>query len=191
MKTKHKNSKYFKLFIVLIIIGFISSYIYFNNIKSEDLNIIINNVKESNILLNPINNITNHLKILSVISIFSVIFIGLFISFGLIISEGFDLFFRTLLLYKIYKFNGILYALIYYLINNLIYLLILYIIFKKVILISKKIYKYKIKKEVINLNEIYLLIIKILYLIIFIFINDIIINLYGSKILKLFAFFIK
>ena len=185
MKTIKYKNKTFKLFIGLFIIGIIVAILYFNYLNKNDLYIFIKSIKESNILNKPLNNIVNHLKILSVITVFSIIFIGFPLCSGLIISEGFDLCFRILLLYKSYKIKGIIYGILYYLVNNLVFIFLLYIIFKKIIIICKKIYKYKIKKESINLNEIYLLLIKITYLIVLIFIFDIFLYYYGSHILKL------
>lgn len=191
MKTRKKRNKYLVLFITLFIIGMIISLIYFNSLKKEEINVFINSIKTNDFLSKPINNITNHLKILSVITIFSVIFIGFPICSGLIISEGFDFFFRLIILYKTYKIKGSIYALLYYLINNLIYIMLLYIIFKKIIIICRKIYKYKVKNDNSNISDIYLIIYKIIYLIIFIFISDVIIYLYSSKILNMFAFLLK
>lgn len=191
MKNNKYKNKTLKLFIGLFLVGIITSILYFNYLDKDDLNIFIKAIKESNILDKPINNITNHLKILSVITMFSIIFIGFPLCSGLIISEGFDLFFRVLLLYKSYKVKGIIYGVLYYLINNLIYILLLYIIFKRIIIICKKIYKYKIKKEIINLNEIYHLLIKIIYIIIIIFISDLLLYYYGSSLIKVFKSFCK
>lgn len=191
MKPSKRKSKCIKLFIVLFIVGIVISVLYFNNLEKEEINILLDSVKSSNIIYKPINNITNHLKILSVISLFSIIFIGLPICAGLIISEGFSFTFRLLLLYKLYKFKGLTYSIIYYLVGNLIYIYLLYIIFKRICLICKKIYKLKIKNESFNYTEIYNLLIKVIYIIIIILISDILIYFYGDNILKIFAFLTK
>ena len=98
MKNNKSNSKYFRLFLAFFLVGIILSIIYFNNMDKSKLDILINSIKESNIILKPINNITEHLKLLSLIALFSIILIGVPICFGLIVSEGFTCFFRILLL---------------------------------------------------------------------------------------------
>ena len=191
MKTSKRKSKCFKLFILLFLIGIIIGIIYCSNIKKDELKTILESVKSSDIIYKPLNNITDHLKILSVISLFSIIFIGLPISSGLIISEGFTFIFRIYILYKSYKIKGIIYSLIYYLICDGLYIFFLYIIFKRIILMCKKLYRLKIKNESFNSSEIYNILLKILYLIIFIFITDILVYFYADNILKIFAFLIK
>lgn len=191
MKTSKKMSKCFKLFTLLFLIGVIIGTIYCFNIKKDELKTIIDSIKTSNIIYKPLNNITDHLKILSVISLFSIIFIGLPISSGLIISEGFTFIFRVFVLYKSFKIKGIIYSLIYYLICNGLYIFFLYIIFKRIILICKKIYKSKIKNETFNSSEIYNILSKIIFTIILIFISDLLIYFYADYILKIFAFLFK
>lgn len=191
MRNFKKKNKYIKLFIFLFLIGASLSYIYFNTINHDKLDILIKSVTESNILLKPINNITDHFKILSLITLFSMIFIGVPICMGLVISEGFTFFFRIILLYKAYKIKGIFYALIYYVLNNVFFVLITYIIFRKIIYIAKRIYKYKFKNENFNFNEIYNVLIKIIYLIVFMFIIDALTYLNVGKLLNIFAFLLK
>ena len=83
MKNNKYKNKTLKLFIGLFLVGIITSILYFNYLDKDDLNIFIKAIKESNILDKPINNITNHLKILSVITMFSIIFIGFPLCSGL------------------------------------------------------------------------------------------------------------
>ena len=110
---------------------------------------------------------------------------------GLIITEGFTFILRILIYYRIYKFKGIFYALIYYFFNNLVYLYLLYVLLKKTALICKKIYKYKFREESFKYDEIFSYLFKSIIIIIIIFISDILIYFYGSNILKLFAFLLK
>lgn len=191
MKASNKKYKYIKLFLALFIIGCIVGIIYFNNLSNKNVDELVNAIKNENIIFKPINNITNHLKILSVISLFSLIYIGLPLSLGLIISEGFIFFIRINILYQAYKISGIFYGLIYYIVCNLLYIYFLYIIFKRVVIICKKIYKLKLKNESFNFNEILQLLNRNIYIIIIIFISDILIYLYADNILKTFAFLLK
>lgn len=191
MNTNIKKNKYLKFFIMFYVLGIIISIFYFYNIDKDKINIIVTSIKENNLLLNPINNIINHLKILSVTSLFTMIFIGIPIFIGLIISEGFISFFRFIVLYKTYKMKGIIFGLIYYILNNLFYIIFLYIIFRKLIILAKKIYRLIIKKENINFSEIYNILHSIIYIIIIIFIIDSLTFFYTPKILKIFAFLLK
>ena len=191
MKLTKKTNKYLKVFIILFVIGIFISFIYFNSLNNSDINRFINIIKNNRILFKVENNAIYHLKILSVITIFSILFIGIPIFIGLIIKEGFILFFRVILLYKIYKFKGVIYALLHYITGNLIYLILTYIIFKKIIIIGKKLYLYKFKNQNININEIYNLLLKCIYIIIIIFINDLLIYLYQSNIINILQKFCK
>lgn len=191
MIKKLKKRKYFSLFLMLFLIGTIISIFYYNSLSKEDVLVITSNIKDDSIIKYINNNTIDHLKILSIITLFSLIFIGTPVLFGLIISEGFNLSFRIIFLLKIYKFNGLLYGLIYYLINNGIYLYLLYILYKRVIKVFKKLYSYKFKNETINYYEINSFILRNIGIIIIIFISDFIIYKYGYNLLKLFAFLIK
>ena len=179
-----KNHKIIKLFIFCFIIGFIIAYLFYHKIDKKDLNIIINNIKTNNILFNIENNSINHLKILSLIILFSLIFIGFPIFIGLLIGEGFNISLNFILFNKIYQFKGIIYILYYSFLNCFIYILILLILFKRIINITKALYKYKFKGESLNSSYIYTNLVKCIYLIIINLIIDYLLYLYGYNILR-------
>lgn len=178
------KNKIIKLFIICFIIGYILAFLFYYSLDKIELKSLISAVKNSNILFKTSNNIINHLKILSVTVLLTLIFVGVPIFIGLIISEGFKICLRLIILFKIYKLKGIIYGLIYTLINNGIYLLILIFIFKKIIKIAKALYLYKIKKENINFNYLFNNYIRIITLIIFTLIFDTLIYLYGNYLLN-------
>ena len=191
MKLRKIKNKYFKFFSLFFLFGFVLALIYYININKNELDILINNILYNKSLYMITNNMVNHLKILCVILCFSFVFIGFPIYIGLIISEGFSFFLRILILYKIYKVRGVIYSLIYYLINNGIYIFLLYLLSKKIINIIKLIYTYKVKQEQIKFEQLLVIINRTILIIIFIFINDLILYLYGFKLIKIFAFLLK
>ena len=191
MKLRKIKNKYFKFFSLCFLFGFVLALIYYININKNELDILINNILYNKSLYMITNNMVNHLKILCVILCFSFVFIGFPIYIGLIISEGFSFFLRILILYKIYKVRGVIYSLIYYLINNGIYIFLLYLLSKKIINIIKLIYTYKVKQEQIKFEQLLVIINRTILIIIFIFINDLILYLYGFKLIKIFAFLLK
>lgn len=181
---KLKN-KLIKVFFICLIIGSLLSLLFYFSLDKKEINSIISAVKDNKILFSVTNNTTNHLKILSVAILLSYFFIGLPLYIGLIISEGFKITLRIVILLKIYKFKGIIYAILYTIINNGIYLVLLTFIFKKIIKITRMLYKNKFKKEVLNYNLLYNYFISAISLVIIIFISDLIIYLYGNSLLNI------
>lgn len=181
---KLKN-KLIKVFFICLIIGSLLSLLFYFSLDKKEINSIISAVKDNKILFSVTNNTTNHLKILSVAILLSYFFIGLPLYIGLIISEGFKITLRIVILLKIYKFRGIIYAILYTIINNGIYLVLLTFIFKKIIKITRMLYKNKFKKEVLNYNLLYNYFISAISLVIIIFISDLIIYLYGNSLLNI------
>lgn len=181
---KLKN-KLIKVFFICLIIGSLLSLLFYFSLDKKEINSIISAVKDNKILFSVTNNTTNHLKILSVAILLSYFFIGLPLYIGLIISEGFKITLRIVILLNIYKFKGIIYAILYTIINNGIYLVLLTFIFKKIIKITRMLYKNKFKKEVLNYNLLYNYFISAISLVIIIFISDLIIYLYGNNLLNI------
>lgn len=186
IKPHKKNKKVIKLFIICFLIGSLISFIFYKNLNKNDLDLILYNIKENEIFFNMENNSINHIKILSICVLFSLIYIGVPILTGLIVGEGFSIFLKILFINKIYKIKGIIYMILYILLNYGFYIFILFIIFKKLINIFKILYKNKLKSEPINYHNIYLNIIRCIFLIIINFIFDYIIYLYGINILNIF-----
>lgn len=183
-KYKHKA---FKLFIFLFIIGIILSSIYYLSLDKNEISSIKNNILNNQIFNAVFNNSIDHLKILSIITLFSSVLIGFPLLIGLVIAEGFIFFIRCLILAKIYDNIGFIYGCVHYLINNGLYLIFLYFLYKKILKIFKKLYSHKFKKESLNYLDIYKLMTSSLYIIILIFISDILVYIFGDNILKIFA----
>ena len=184
-------NKLFKLYILLFLLGNILALLYYLNLNSNDINNIKNNIINNHTFNNIFNNSIDHLKILSIITLFSCVLIGFPLIIGLIISEGFIFLIRCLIMAKIYKFKGFIYGSIHYFINNGLFLIFIYFLFKKIYKIFKKLYNHKIKKESLNYIDIYKLMVSSLYIIIIIFILDILVYTFGSKLLKVFAILLK
>ena len=188
---KAKINRKFKIFISLFMFGVVIGVIYFNHLDKEKINILVDNISNSKDMFILQNNGIDHIKILSFSSLFSFIFIGILFLSGTIISEGFIYIIRCLLFYKKYKFNGFLFASIYYIFNNLIYLFLLYILFKRICNITKNLYLFRKKRELSRLNIVLDNITKIIFIILIIFLIDNTLIKALNKVLKLFAFLLK
>ena len=186
-----KNKK-IKLFILCLLIGFVIATLYFCSLNKNDLDLMLLRIKESDTFFNPINTSTDNIKILSLIILFSFIYVGFILFLGLLITEGFKIFLKSLFIYKIYKFKGVMYLLLYTIINNLMYFIILYFIFRRIINVFSILYKYRFKNENINYNLLYNNLIKLIFLVIINFIIDYVLYLNGISIINflryLFAF---
>ena len=186
IKPRKQERKIIKIFIICFLIGSLIALIFYKNIDKDNLNIIINNIKENKTFFNIENNSINHLKLLSICVLFSLIYIGLPILTGLLVGKGFSIFLKILLINKIYKIKGIIYMFFYTLLNYGFYIYILLILFKRIINIIKHLYKNKFKKETLNYNLIFNSLISSIILIIINFIYDYLLFLYGSNILNIF-----
>lgn len=180
------KNKSFKFFIICLLIGFLLSIIYYFSLKANELKTILDSINNSNPFFYIINNSIEHIKILSLVVLLSYIYIGFPLFIGLIISEGFKIFIKFIFMYKLYKFKGTMYIILYTLLHDLIYLIILYFILKRLFILFKYLYKYKIKNEVLNYNQIYNNLIRLIFFIIINFIYDYFLYLYGTNILKIF-----
>lgn len=191
MKINKYKLKIINIFILCFIIGLVISILFYNHFSKKELIILINNVKEKNIFSKVNNNIIDHLKILSVILVLSFIYIGIPLFIGYIISIFFKISFKLIIITKIYKLKGLIYGLLYILITEGFFIFIMYYFFKKILKLVKYIYSIKNKKDLINYNELYSILIKTIVLIIIIFISDIIIGIYGNHFLNLINFICK
>ena len=180
------KNKIIKTFIICFIVGFILSILFYLSLDKTEIKLLVDTIKNNNILYKTSNNMINHLKILSVIIILNFLYIGIPLYIGLLISESFKIFLRLIILYKAFKIKGVIYGVIYALISNGIYIVFLLVIFKKLIKIFKIIYKYKFKKENINYNTLYYYFINTIIILVLIFISDMLIYFYGSKLLYVF-----
>ena len=180
------KNKIIKTFIICFIVGLILSVLFYLSLDKTEIKLLVDTIKNNSILYKTSNNMINHLKILSVIIILNFLYIGIPLYIGLLISESFKIFLRLIILYKAFKIKGVIYGVIYALINNGIYIVFLLVIFKKLIKIFKIIYKYKFKKENINYSTLYYYFINTIIVLVLIFISDMLIYFYGSKLLYIF-----
>ena len=180
------KNKIIKTFIICFIVGLILSVLFYLSLDKTEIKLLVDTIKNNSILYKTSNNMINHLKILSVIIILNFLYIGIPLYIGLLISESFKIFLRLIILYKAFKIKGVIYGVIYALINNGIYIVFLLVVFKKLIKIFKIIYKYKFKKENINYSTLYYYFINTIIVLVLIFISDMLIYFYGSKLLYIF-----
>lgn len=182
------NKKYFNLFLTLLFLGFFIGFIL---TKKIDLTPILENIKslETYLNTNSINFLSSHIIILIILTLSSLTIIGLLLFPLNIIYEGVCIYFNIYIFTKLYKLNGVLYGLIYITITKGIYLILMVIIFKEMLNLLKRIITQKEKsaKRVLITKSIK----KIFTYEILIIINDILIYLIGSKLLKIFLILIK
>lgn len=182
------NKKYFNLLLTLLFLGFFIGFIL---TKKIDLTPILENIKslETYLNTNSINFLSSHIIILIILTLSSLTIIGLLLFPLNIIYEGVCIYFNIYIFTKLYKLNGVLYGLIYITITKGIYLILMVIIFKEMLNLLKRIITQKEKsaKRVLITKSIK----KIFTYEILIIINDILIYLIGSKLLKIFLILIK
>jgi len=189
IKNSFKNNKkYLKQILFLLVIGFIIGFIL---TKKLELNEVLEQIKNIAEYLNnnKINLIGSHITIISTIFLASLTIIGLILFPLNIIYEGICISFNIFTFTKVFKFNGFIYSLIYNILIKGVYIILLMIIFKKLLAVLKIIFSKneKIEKKTTIIKKLKQIIIYFGLILL----NDIIIYLFGSKILSLLLFRIK
>lgn len=182
------NKKYFKLVFILLLLGFFIGFILY---KKLDFQLMMEQIKEIDTYLptNKINFIFNHLVVLIVSFIASLSVIGVLIFPMNIIYEGISIVINLISFTQVFKLKGLLYGIIYNILTKGIYIIMLVFIFKRLILFIKEIIALKNKEErkimiIKNIKHLGIYILVILG-------NDLILYLFGNKILAFFLFMIK
>lgn len=184
-----KHHKIMLFLIIVLVVGLISGFIYFNLVKE---NIVINLKDELLNLDFNLNNFIFHGIVLSIIILFSFLIIGnvfgLFVYFYEAMSIGFILgsFFSY------YGFSGFVYGIIYCFLFKIVYLICLTLILVKVFNLTKNIVGYFLLKKDGVLKELaisnFITIIKLFFVIIC---SDIFLLFLGNNIMQIFGFLIE
>lgn len=181
------NLSTIKFIVSLAIVSIIIGFILYNNQTPELKKVIIEKVGDLSINITSTNqnNILFHLGLLSILTILSLILIGLpigliyyfyeFVSIGYLLSSLFN--------YK--KLNGLLFGSIFVIINKMLFLLLLsYFLINTINYTKKYLKSLKLSKKDLIINYLY----KCFFVILIVFLNDIIIYYLGNKITSIFLF---
>ncbi len=180
----NKNKKLYTLVICFLTMGLIIGIYYFTRNKTIiDKSIYLNYLQNNNL-----NNILFHVSILSICITFNFIIIGTLFFALLFIYEGISIGYSIATFFSAFNFNGFLYALITNILLKGIYLFLLVVLFNKLFKLCKALILCYCKKHSID-GDLFLSKIKnILYIFLFIILNDIVLYFLGNKILYLFKF---
>ena len=184
-----RSRKYLLTFLsVIFLISLISGIIlYFKCSNDTKLSILnsISNLKED-LLNNHINNIFLHLIIILSIILLSFTILGYFSAIFYLFYEGISISFTLCFLIKYYGLNGLIFGILYNILFKLLFLLIYILIIIKLLDLIKNIILYFYnKRKTNNFKNIKRIIQSILILIVFLFINDLILYLIANFILKI------
>ncbi len=181
------KKKYVKIFSFIYLISLIISFILYSKLNNPT---ILDNIKNITQYLNTnhINFIFNHLIIISIFLISSIFLIGIIIFPLYFLFELITINFNLIVLFNIYKLKGLIFGFIYTFLTKFIYLIFILLIYKKLI----KILKQFISKNSSDSLTIFLKknIISIFIYLIIIFLNDLLIYLFLTKILSKLLFII-
>lgn len=186
------NKKYLIILTIFLIIGFIFGLFFLNNVDEASKEIILNNINEWVINLDNIhiNYIISHLLVLSLFIILSIFLIGIPLYIFYIFYNGFSLGFIISSLSNIFGAKGLLYSIVYILITKVIPIILIIILFMFLIRIGENIIWNLFNKKNGTKRLINRLIKKSIIVLFIIIINDIILYLWGGKILNIFHFLI-
>lgn len=189
LKKYIKRHKYLLLFLfMLLVVGIIIGIILYNimpSINQTSLIINLDNLKDQ-LLSNHLNNLFPHILAICVISILSLTIIGYFTGLFYLFYIGMSIGFTTAFLIVKYGLKGPIFSFLYSIIFKLIYICVLIVILVKLYEIVKNIIGliiYKKNDQLIgNFRHNYLSILILLFIII---INDLILSLSSTFILKI------
>ncbi len=181
-----KYSKILKLISISLILGLIIGFFIYNKIDNTYIFEELTNIKDllSN---NHLNYLLFHFIIISLLITSSLTLIGSISFIIYFLFEGISISYNLLTLSHIYHFKGLIYSFLYIIITKLIFLILLIYIFIRIINIIKLLL---IKKEINFKTSIYYHIKRMMLAILFIFINDFLIYLFGHIILSKLLFII-
>lgn len=189
LKKYIKRHKYLLLFLfMLLVVGIIIGIILYNimpSINQTSLIINLDNLKDQ-LLSNHLNNLFPHILAICVISILSLTIIGYFTGLFYLFYIGMSIGFTTAFLIVKYGLKGLIFSFLYSIIFKIIYICVLIVILVKLYEIVKNIIGliiYKKNDQLIgNFRHNYL---SILILLFIIKINDLILSLSSTFILKI------
>ena len=184
-----RNKKVIKFLVFLFIIGIILGMLLFLSKTSEEKLNIANSILDikNNIINSKQNSILIHFIIISILSILSFCLIGLPLALFYYFYEGFSIGFLICTFIKCFSVKGFVFSAIFLVINKFIFLSIFtYFLFFCISYVNKFIKNIKGNKQVIIYNHL----IKCLFVLFTVFINDLVLYFLGNNILSLFTFLI-
>ena len=187
LKWIRSNNSSIKFILSLALIALIIGFIIFQNQSSEIKEGVINKVSELSMTLtnNNQNSIIFHLAILSILTLLSLIIIGLPLSISYYFYEFVSIGYLLASLFEYKKFSGLLFGTIFIIINKLVFIIFFTYFLINVINYTKKYIKnFKVNKKELIINYLY----KCFFVIIIVFLNDIILSYIGNKISSVFIF---
>lgn len=185
------NGKKLYLFLgIIFIVGIIAGIFFLFYLDEASKEIIFLNINDwiQGLEKNHINNIVNHLIILSSLFITSLFLIGLPFVLFFIFYNGFSMGFIISSLINILGVKGLLYGIIYILISKGVYIFFLSIFVVTLIKIIFIVVFKLLKGIKINKDLLILLVKKALICIAIILIYDIILYFFGTKLINIFNF---
>lgn len=184
------NKKIYLFLGIIFAIGLVLGIIFLIYLDESSKDILFLNINEwfQGIEKSNINNIISHIIILSSLFLLSIFIIGIPLVLFFVFYNGFSLGFTLMTLISIFGIKGLLYGLIYIIITKGIYLFFLTIMIVSLLKMSINILKRLFSKETLSKDNLSLLIKRILFCIGIIFINDIILYFFGTKLITIFNF---
>lgn len=185
-----RNKKYFMFILVIVLLGFLVGIFYYHFLNNDMQNKIINTVNSISYLSN--NNILKDLIVMSSLLILSFLIIGLPLSIFYIFYESLSIGFMINTFFISFKVKGLIYILLYILINKLIPFILIIIFIRKIINISRLVIGYFIyKKDAVIKEKLIINFQNSLYIIVFVFIINIILYFISPIIFKGMSFLLK
>ncbi len=130
-----RNKKYLLLVGIIIGIGIIIGFFYYQFLSSDTKLNIINTIKDANVLQN--NGIIKDLIIMSLLLVMSFLIIGLPFSIFYLFYEGISNGFIISIFLDAFNLPGLIFILLYILVNNILILFLMVIFVRKLINISR------------------------------------------------------
>ena len=189
MKFKwiRSNKNSIKFILSLAIIAMIIGFTLFHNQSSAVKDGVISKISELSASITDTNqnNILFHLALLSILSILSLIIIGMPLGLSYYFYEFVSIGYLLASLFSYKKFSGILFGGIFIIINKILFLSLLSYFLINTINYTKKYFRsLKTSKKDLIIGFLY----KCFFVIIIIFINDIILYFIGNKLCNFFVF---
>ncbi len=192
MKFKwiRSNISNIKFIVSLGLIALVIGFILFQNESTDIKSGVVSTINELTLNINNTNqnSIIFHLAILSIISLLSLIIIGFPIAVIYYFYEFVSIGYLLSALFEFKKITGLLFGSIFIIINKILFLSVLSYFLINMINYTKKYLKsIKTSKKELIINYLY----KCFFVLIIVFINDIILYFIGNKLTNIFTFLLK
>ncbi len=185
-----KNRNYLVFVIAIIAIGILAGIIYFHFLDEDTLNNLLTTLNNYNVI--KYNGILKYLTIMSLLLISSFFVIGIPFSLFYLFYESLSFGFLINAFYMAFKIKGLLYILIYLMVNKLLVFILLIIFVKKCIRIGRlMIGMFIYRKDNLIKEKIMHNFKSNLYIILYVFIINIILYFLSPYIFKPLSFLLK